>query len=110
MVLQPTAYSLQPPVPTSHALLTIAEQSWLHSLGMDLNELDQRIDRLSIDKQLRVLLRNLTDVRRRLEISNLLWERVLAAEGVRNVDEEKLFDDAADTLIAIRRLVGGPAE
>jgi hypothetical protein len=73
---------------------------------MNLDEFDQRLDRLSIEKQLRILLKNLADARRRLEISNLLWDRVLAAEGIRNAQEEQLFNDAADTLLALRGLVG----
>lgn len=49
---------------------------------MDLDELDQRIDRLSIRKQLDLLLKSLTESKHKLEISNLLWHRVLAAEDL----------------------------
>lgn len=77
---------------------------------MNLDELDERIDRLSIEKQLKMLLSNLADAKRRLEISNLLWERVIAAEGVRNDGEEILFEKAADTLIQLRMLVGSSSD
>jgi hypothetical protein len=41
-----------------------------------------------------------------LEVSTILWERVMAAEGLLNADELKLFGSAADNLISIRSLVG----
>ena len=46
----------------------------------------------------------------REKISNLLWERVIAAEGVRNDGEEILFEKAADTLIQLRMLVGSSSD
>lgn len=73
---------------------------------MDLEELDERIDRLSIRKQLEVLLKNLTEAKHKLEISNLLWHRVLAAEDLLTAEETKVFDAAADALIHIRDAVG----
>jgi hypothetical protein len=73
---------------------------------MDLHDLDDRIDRLSIRQQLEALLKTLTGAKNRLEVSNLLWERVVAAEDLVNAEELKLFDSAADTLICIRSLVG----
>ncbi len=73
---------------------------------MDLEELDQRIDRLSIRKQLDLLLKSLTEAKHKLEISNLLWHRVLAAEDLLTADESKVFDAAADALIHVRHSVG----
>ena len=73
---------------------------------MDLEELDQRIDRLSIRKQLDLLLKSLTESKNKLEISNLLWHRVLAAEELLTADELEVFDAAADALIHIRDSVG----
>jgi len=73
---------------------------------MDLDELDQRIDRLSIRKQLDLLLKSLTESKHKLEISNLLWHRVLAAENLLTPEESKVFDAAADALIHIRGSVG----
>jgi hypothetical protein len=73
---------------------------------MDLEELDQRIDRLSIRKQLDLLLQSLTEAKHKLEISNLLWHRVLAAEELLTADESKVFDNAADALIHLRDTVG----
>jgi hypothetical protein len=73
---------------------------------MDLDELDQRIDRLSIRKQLDLLLKSLTESKHKLEISNLLWHRVLAAEDLLTPEESKVFDAAADALLHIRDSVG----
>jgi hypothetical protein len=73
---------------------------------MEIEELDERIDRLSIRKQLEILLKNLRESKNKLEISNLLWDRVVAAEDLLNAEEMKLFDAAADTLIHIRSSVG----
>ena len=73
---------------------------------MDLDELDQRIDRLSIRKQLDLLLKSLTESKHKLEISNLLWHRVLAAEDLLTAEETKVFDEAADALLHIRDSVG----
>jgi hypothetical protein len=73
---------------------------------MDLEELDQRIDRLSIRKQLDLLLKILTESKHKLEISNLLWNRVVAAEDLLTPDESKVFEAAADALICIRDSVG----
>jgi len=73
---------------------------------MDLEELDRRIDRLSIRKQLDLLLKSLTESKHKLEISNLLWHRVLAAEELLTADESKVLDAAADALIHIRDTVG----
>ena len=72
---------------------------------MDSHELDDRIDRLSIRKQLQILLKALTDARNKVEITNLLWQRVVAAEDLLNAEETKLFDSAVDTLIDVRSLV-----
>jgi hypothetical protein len=77
---------------------------------MNTDELDARIDRLSIQKQLEVLRKNLSAARQRIEIANLLWERVMAAEGLLNSKESRLFDDAADTLIELRTLIGCSTE
>jgi len=73
---------------------------------MDLHELDERIDRLNIRKQLELLLKNLRESKDKLEISNLLWDRIVAAEGLLNDKETRLFDSAVDHLIEIRSLVG----
>ena len=73
---------------------------------MDLHELDDKIDGLSIKRQLEILLRNLIEVADKLEISNHFWERAVAAEELLSAEEMKLFDSAADTLIHIRSLVG----
>ncbi len=73
---------------------------------MDLDELDERIDRLSIRKQLETLLKHLTDAKNKLQVANLLWERILAAEGLFTAEEAKLFESAADTLINIQSAVG----
>jgi hypothetical protein len=73
---------------------------------MDLNELDEKIDRLSIREQLELLLKTLTEAKKKLEITNLFWERVVAAEELLNDPETDLFDSAADALIRIRSLVG----
>jgi hypothetical protein len=73
---------------------------------MDVHELDDRIDRLSIRKQLEILAKNLTESKNNLEISSLLWERIVAADGLFNVEEMKLFDSATDDLICIQSLVG----
>lgn len=73
---------------------------------MDLDELDQRIDRLAIRKQLDLLLKSLTESKHKLEISNLLWHRVLAAEEFLTAEEAKVFDAAADALLHIRDSVG----
>ncbi len=73
---------------------------------MDLNELDEKIDRLSIKEQLELLRKTLSEARKKLEITNLFWERVVAAEDLLNEGETELFDSAADTLLHIRSLVG----
>ena len=73
---------------------------------MDLDELDQRIDRLSIRKQLDLLLKSITESKHKLEISSLLWDRVLAAEDLLTPEESKVFDAAADALFHIRDSVG----
>jgi len=73
---------------------------------MDLHELDERIDRMSIQKQLQALLRCLTEAKNKLEIANHLWQPVVAAEELLNSDESKLFDAAADALMGIHSLVG----
>lgn len=73
---------------------------------MDLEELEDKIDRLSICKQLEALLKNLREAKNKLEVANLLWERAVAAEGLFNAEEERLFDAAADTLISVRSTVG----
>jgi len=62
---------------------------------MDVHELDDRIDRLSIRKQLEILTKNLAETKNSLEISSLLWERIVAAEGLLTVEEMKLFNSAA---------------
>ena len=73
---------------------------------MNLDELDQRIDRLAIRKQLDLLLKSLTESKHKLEISNLLWHRVLAAEELLTAEESIVFDAAADALLHIRDSVG----
>jgi hypothetical protein len=73
---------------------------------MNLDELNQRIDRLSIRKQLDLLLKSLTESKRKLEISNLMWHRVLAAEDLLTPEESKVLDEAADALLHIRGSVG----
>jgi hypothetical protein len=73
---------------------------------MDLEELDERIDRLSIQQQLELLGKNLSDSQKKLEIANILWARVVAAEELFNSREWKLYDTAADRLLEIRSLIG----
>jgi hypothetical protein len=74
---------------------------------MDLHELDERIDKLSIRRQLEILVRTLAETKNRVELSNLLWERVVAAEGLLNAEELELFDSAADGLIDLRSVAIG---
>jgi hypothetical protein len=73
---------------------------------MDLNELDEKLDSLPIRKQLELLAKTINEAKKKVEIANLFWERVLAAEDLLNPQEAKLFDSAADALIHIRSLVG----
>ncbi len=90
----------------SHEKHTSHEQSSIHCRSMNLHELEDKIDRLSIRKQLEALDKTLSESKKKLEISTVLWERIMAAEGLLNAEEMKLFDAAADKLIDIRSLVG----
>jgi hypothetical protein len=73
---------------------------------MDLQALDEKIDRLSIRNQLEILVKNLTEAKNHVEISNVFWEKVEAADGLLDADELILLDTAADKLLHIRSLLG----
>jgi hypothetical protein len=90
----------------SHEMHTIQEQSSMNIQDMDLEKLDEKIDRLSIRNQLELLVKNLSEAKNNVEISNVLWEKVVAADGLLNAEELILFDTAADKLIYIRSLLG----
>lgn len=75
---------------------------------MERNRLADKLDGLSIQEQLELLINSLSDARNKLEIANLLWDRVAAAEDFLHDDELSLLDSGAKVVVAIRSLVGCP--
>jgi len=69
---------------------------------MDARELDDKLDSLSIARQLTALHKHLVDARGKLALANRLWERAVAAEEWLTAEEAMLFDAAVEAFVQVR--------